>query len=122
MRDDRSRGWFAGDRTAFGPFEYRGAARVSSSRVWARAIESSTDPTFVENGAIPWLLLTASGTEPGPAGGAFFTQTAFIQRVNTRGGAAPSTGCTQRGDIGALVLVPYEADYFFYTYVGTAEQ
>jgi hypothetical protein len=42
------------------------------------------------------------------------TQTAYIHRLNTSGGAAPSTGCALTSDIGALALVPYAADYFFY--------
>ncbi|HJZ72707.1 MAG TPA: DUF3455 domain-containing protein [Vicinamibacterales bacterium] len=85
-----------------------------SSRVWGRAIASSTDVNFVEPGAIPWLLLEAVGVAVGPAGGLFLTQTTFLQRVNTSGGVAPVTGCSQSGDVGALALVPYSADYFFY--------
>jgi hypothetical protein len=82
--------------------------------VWARALRSSTDPNYVEAGAIPWLLLTVTGAEAGPSGGSFLTQTAYIHRLNTSGGAAPSTGCALTSDIGALALVPYAADYFFY--------
>jgi hypothetical protein len=40
-----------------------------TSTVWAMAIASSSDPNFVELGAIPWLLLQVVGTEPGPTGG-----------------------------------------------------
>jgi hypothetical protein len=36
---------------------------LDSSRVWARALRSSTDPNYVEAGAIPWLLLTVTGAE-----------------------------------------------------------
>lgn len=85
-----------------------------SSRVSARALESSTDPNFVEANAIPWLLLTVVGTEEGPEGGSSLAQAALIQRVNTSGGVAPATGCSQPSEIGALALVPYAADYFFY--------
>jgi len=42
------------------------------------------------------------------------TKTTFIQRLNTTGGLAPSTGCTSPADIGHLAFVPYTADYFFY--------
>jgi hypothetical protein len=87
---------------------------VDTSRVWGRAIASSIDPAYVEPGAIPWLLLEQIGVERGPAGGAFLTQTAYIQRINTSGGVAPSTGCAQPTDVGALALVPYETDYAFY--------
>jgi hypothetical protein len=87
---------------------------LDSSRVWARALASSTDPNYVEAGAIPWLLLTVVGAEDGPDGGSFLTKAVFIQRLNTSGGAAPSTGCSQSTEIGALALVPYAADYIFY--------
>src|SRR5262249_36506504 len=85
-----------------------------TSKVWARAIASSTDPSFVAPGAIPWLLLTVVGTGRGPTDGAFLTQTTFIQRLNTSGGIAPSTGCSQSTNVGATALVPYTADYVFY--------
>jgi hypothetical protein len=74
----------------------------------------STDPNFVEAGAIPWLLLKVVGAVEGPDGGSVLTQAAFIQRVNTSGGAAPAGGCGRTTDIGARALVPYGADYFFY--------
>jgi hypothetical protein len=85
-----------------------------TSRVWGRAIESSSDPDFVEPGAIPWLLLEVVGAEPGPVGEAQLTKTAYIQRIHTSGGAAPATGCDEVSDVGARALVPYEADYLFY--------
>jgi hypothetical protein len=88
---------------------------VDTSRVWGRVRASSTDANYVEPGAIPWLLLETAGTEAGPAGGAFLTQTTFIQRVNTSGGVAPATGCTDDDQIGTVVLVPYITDYFFYS-------
>jgi hypothetical protein len=86
-----------------------------TSAVWAMAIASSSDPYFVEPGAIPWLLLEVVGDQKGPTGGARLTRTAFIQRLNTSGGIAPpSTGCSVSTDIGMRALVPYTADYFFY--------
>ena len=75
---------------------------------------SSNDSNFVEPGAIPWLLLQVVGTGTGPTGGAFLTQATFIQRLNTSGGVAPATGCSSSGNVGAISLVPYTADYFFY--------
>jgi hypothetical protein len=81
-----------------------------SSQVWGRAIASSLDPMYVEPGAIAWLLVQIVGAERGPAGGAFLAQTTYIQRLNTSGGAAPSTPC----QVGQLVMVPYSTDYFFY--------
>jgi hypothetical protein len=85
-----------------------------TSTVWAMATASSSNPSFVESDAIPWLLLQVVGTEDGPTGGQKLTPTTFIQRVNTSGGIAPSTGCTLPTDVGKKALVPYEADYFFY--------
>jgi hypothetical protein len=86
---------------------------LDTSSVWARAIASSTDPSFVEAGAIPWLLLEAVGVQRGPTGGDTLTPTTFIQRVNTSGGVQPSTGCSE-SSVGSTVLVPYTTDYFFY--------
>lgn len=85
-----------------------------TSTVWAVAIASSDDPAFVESDAIPWLLLQVVGREPGPAGGRRLTRTTFIQRLNTTGGIAPSTGCAGSTDVGQRAFVPYTADYFFY--------
>ncbi|MBM3768961.1 MAG: DUF3455 domain-containing protein [Acidobacteria bacterium] len=39
------------------------------------------------------------------------SKTTFIQRVNTAGGVAPTTACT---DAGAIAFVPYTTDYIFY--------
>jgi len=87
---------------------------IDTSRVWARMIEQSNDAAYVAPGAIPWFLLTVVGYEGGPEGGSFLTPTAYIQRLNTSGGIAPAGGCESATNIGAMVLVPYEADYFFY--------
>jgi hypothetical protein len=82
-----------------------------TSSVWAIAIASSSNPGFVADGAIPWLLLRVVGTQDGPNDGdTTLTPTTFIQRLNTVGGVAPSTGCT----VGDKAFVPYEADYVFY--------
>jgi hypothetical protein len=86
-----------------------------SSAVWA---ELAAPPAFVTPDAIPWLLLQVppdGGVQDGPTGGDTLTKTTFIQRVNTFGGVAPSTGCNLRTDVGNQAFVPYEADYFFYT-------
>jgi len=69
-----------------------------------------TDPNYVAPGAIAWLLLDAAGTSGGPIGGEMLKKTTFIHRVNTQGGLAPAGACT----VGAVALVPYTADYFFY--------
>ena len=91
---------------------------LDSSKVWAQkvhAIPAGTDPSCPHSGAIACLLLQAIGTEPGPAGGRLLTPTTFIQRLNTQGGSAPADGCSVAGDVGKQVLVPYSADYYFFT-------
>jgi len=65
------------------------------------------------SGAIPWLLLRAASTTPGPGGGDRLTATTYIQRVNTTGGLAPAGGCDAT-TVGAAANVPYTADYYFY--------
>jgi len=85
-----------------------------TSTIWAKAIASSSKPGFVAPGAIPWLLLEVVGAQDGPTGGHELTATTFIQRLNTFGGIAPSTGCTLSTDVGKKALVPYETDYIFY--------
>jgi hypothetical protein len=85
-----------------------------TSAVWAAAIANSTDPAFVAPGAIPWLLLRAVGTQPGPAFGNTLGATTYIQRVNTSGGVAPVAGCRSAKDGGKKALVPYSTDYIFY--------
>lgn len=46
-------------------------------------------------------------------GGAVFEGTTYIQRLKTSGGIKPETGC-EESNIGAVSLVPYTTDYFFY--------
>ncbi len=66
------------------------------------------DPT-----AIPWLLLRAASTTPGPDGGDRLTATTYIQRVNTTGGLPPTSPCDAT-TVGAMATVPYTSDYYFY--------
>jgi hypothetical protein len=69
-------------------------------------------PTFTPDGgggSIPWLLLHA--VDAGGAGPVSSAQ--YIQRLNTDGGIAPTTGCDDAG-VGATANVPYTAEYFFY--------
>lgn len=87
-----------------------------SSTVWGRAYPEnvSNDANYVEPGAIPWLLVTIVGHQDGPTGGDRLSRTTYVQRVNTHGGVAPSTGCTSLADLGNTAFVPYTTDYFFY--------
>ena len=88
---------------------------LDTSAVWGKTVASANDASFVAPGAIPWLLLQVVGARRGPMEGATLTKTTFIQRLNTSGGVAPSTGCSGVSNIGSTALVPYSADYFFYT-------
>ena len=91
-----------------------------SSKVWAavlnkNVIVAGTDKASCPNdGAIPCLLLQSIGSQVGPTGGKTLSNTTFIQRLNTKGGAAPADGCATSTDVGKQVLVPYTADYYFY--------
>jgi hypothetical protein len=85
-------------------------AKDGSTVVGAKVASSVVDPT-----AIPWLLLTAKSTTLGPNGGDRLTATTDIQRINTTGGLAPTTGCDGT-NVGAAANVPYTADYVFYSF------
>ena len=84
------------------------------SAVWGKVVQPSTDANYVAPGAIPWLKLEAAGVAAGSTGGALLAGTTFIHRVNTQGGVAPATGCSETSQLGAIALVPYSTDYFFY--------
>ncbi|HEX4330727.1 MAG TPA: DUF3455 domain-containing protein [Usitatibacter sp.] len=60
-------------------------------------------------GALPWTLSQAQPI--GETG--LFANVSSMQRVNTRGGLAPSTGCNPDND-GAESRVAFNADYYFY--------
>jgi hypothetical protein len=85
-----------------------------TSKVWAQkvgSIDGGTDPDSCPNtGAIPCLLLQSIGNEEGPTGGKLLAGVTFVQRLNTKGGAAPTTACS----VGQTQLVPYTADYYFF--------
>jgi hypothetical protein len=53
-------------------------------------------------------------SEQGLAGGKVMTKTTYIQRLNTNGGSAPTSGCAVPTDVGKQMLVPYSADYYFF--------
>lgn len=55
---------------------------------------------------IPWLLLTTEST--GPQGA--FSKVTSIQRIDTVGGAMPTTACTRQA-IGTLARIHYTAVY-----------
>jgi Protein of unknown function (DUF3455) len=76
------------------------------SRVKGKAVASvpSSDPD-----SIPWLLVDVVSHE----GNGVLSRATKIQRVNTKGGKAPASGC-DAAHTGQEVRVPYSADYLFY--------
>ena len=67
--------------------------------------------------AIPWVLLVTNSV--GAQGS--FSEISGVQRVNTVGGVAPKTGCSESA-IGVVARMPYTADYYFLaekSYVGS---
>src|SRR6266496_510864 len=87
---------------------------LDSSRVWMvknKGIDPSAEiASCPHTGSIQCLLLQSVGNKKGPTGGNLLANTTFIQRLNTSGGAVPTTACT----VGQTQLVPYTADYFFF--------
>ena len=71
-------------------------------------VKERTDAPVAD--AIPWLLLAAKSV--GPEGS--FSKVTSIQRVNTVGGVAPKTDCSQ-ATAGTPARVNYTADYYFFT-------
>lgn len=69
------------------------------------AKDAGPDP----GGSIPWLLVRAKST----VGKGLFAKTAFIQRLHTVGGLAPTEPC-DAARASRRVRVPYAADYYVY--------
>jgi hypothetical protein len=85
-----------------------------TSKVWAKAVGSvvaGSDAASCPNaGAIPCLLLESIGNQQGPTGGSLLANATFVQRLNTKGGSAPTSACS----VGQTQLVGYSADYYFF--------
>ncbi|HMI88533.1 MAG TPA: DUF3455 domain-containing protein [Polyangiaceae bacterium] len=80
-------------------------ANDGSTVVGAKLAESpAPDAT-----AIPWLLLGATSH----AGQGRMTDVTYIQRLETTGGKAPTTGC-DAAHVGDTARVGYTATYYFY--------
>jgi hypothetical protein len=70
----------------------------------AAAREDSPEP-----GAVPWLLLNVTGH----TGEGVLARVTSIQRIHTKGGQAPATGCDD-AHRGSEIKIPYTADYYFF--------
>jgi Protein of unknown function (DUF3455) len=85
-----------------------------SSKIWGSKVGSivaGTDPSCPNAGAIACLLLQAVATTTEQPRRGLFSEVTYVQRLNTAGGSAPTTSCT----VGQLALVPYTADYTFFS-------
>jgi hypothetical protein len=81
---------------------------TDGSQVKGKAVaQAVADP-----GSIPWLLITSVDH----TGAGVMSDVVTIQRINTKGGKAPVTGCDPQHQ-GENKRVHYTADYYFYTSV-----
>ena len=76
------------------------------SRVTGKAVANVPSP---DADSIPWLLVNVVSHD----GSGVLSRATSIQRLNTKGGKAPSSGCDSV-HAGQEVRVPYSADYLFY--------
>ena len=76
------------------------------SRVVGKAVANAPSP---DADSIPWLLVNIVGHE----GSGVLSPVTTIQRINTKGGKAPASGC-DTAHAGQELRVPYSADYVFY--------
>jgi hypothetical protein len=76
------------------------------SRVTGKAVANSPSP---DADSIPWLLVNIVSHE----GSGVLSRATTVQRVNTKGGKAPVSGC-DNSHSGQEVRVSYSADYLFY--------
>ena len=76
------------------------------SRVKGKAVANVASP---DADSIPWLLVNIVGHE----GSGVLSRATSIQRINTKGGKAPASGC-DAGHVGQELRVAYSADYLFY--------
>jgi hypothetical protein len=99
--DDDGERRILGHHYAGPTWEYKDRSTVVGAKVAAATV----DPT-----AIPWLLLNA--VSHGPTAGVF-TDVTSVQRLETAGGLAPTSGCDAT-TVNAAARVPYTATYFMY--------
>jgi|HubBroStandDraft_2_1064218.scaffolds.fasta_scaffold287957_1 hypothetical protein len=76
------------------------------SRVVGKAVANAPSP---DADSIAWLLVNVVTHE----GSGVLSSVTTIQRLNTKGGKAPASGC-DAGHVGQEVRAAYSADYLFY--------
>jgi Protein of unknown function (DUF3455) len=98
---------FAKDGKPFGKhFAGPSWEAADGSRVTGKAVANVPSP---DADSIPWLLVTIVSHD----GTGVLSRATSIQRLNTKGGKAPSSGC-DAAHTGQELRVPYSADYLFY--------
>jgi hypothetical protein len=76
------------------------------SRVTGKAVANAPSP---DGDSVPWLLVKVLSHD----GSGVLSSATTIQRLNTKGGKAPASGC-DASHVGQEVRVSYSADYLFY--------
>ena len=76
------------------------------SRVTGKAVANAPSP---DADSIAWLLVNILSHD----GKGVLSRATSIQRLNTKGGKAPASGC-DASHVGQEVRTPYSADYLFY--------
>jgi hypothetical protein len=76
------------------------------SRVTGKAVANAPAP---DADSIPWLLVTVLSR----GGDGALAHATSIQRINTKGGKAPASGC-DAANVGHETRAPYSADYVFF--------
>ncbi len=76
------------------------------SRIIGKAVANAASP---DPDSIPWLRINVVSHE----GAGLLSRVTMVQRLNTKGGKAPSSGC-DAANSGREVRVSYSADYLFY--------
>jgi hypothetical protein len=94
------------DRAGHGEVASHFGGPTWQSNSGGKVVGTVLDHCTPDAASIPWLSLTGAPDGPG-----IFAKVAFIQRLNTVGGNAPST---PRSVVGEEARVPYTADYLFY--------
>jgi len=74
--------------------------------VTGKAVANAPSP---DADSVPWLLLTAISRN----GDGVLSRATSIQRINTKGGKAPASGC-DAAHVGQEARAPYSADYVFF--------
>jgi hypothetical protein len=79
---------------------------IDGSRVSGKAVANAPSP---DTDSIPWLLVKVVSHE----GSGVLSRATTIQRLNTKGGKAPASGC-DAAHVDQEVRALYSADYLFY--------